>query len=293
MTKVNEKKMMINCVPGVPATDGAGVKLTRMIGTVHLGMVDPFLMLDRIDSDDPASYIAGFPDHPHRGFETVTIVHEGLIRHKDSVGNEGVIGPGDVQWMTAGSGIIHSEIPEMIEGRLSGFQLWVNLPSYLKMCGPSYQDISATEVPVLMLGGVTVRVIAGTYDRRRGAARPKIAARILDVVLEENVSWSIESPLEMNLFMCVYSGSINAEVSPGQNQEVTSPSVLLFDQGGKIEIDAGESGARLLYCEGEPLNEPVARRGPFVMNTEAELEQAAKDYSRGNLTAKTLSTGAI
>ena len=137
MNNVQHKFFMTHFVKGVPTSDGAGVKLTRMIGTSQLDMVDPFLMLDRMDSDDPNSYIAGFPDHPHRGFETVTLVQDGLMRHKDSVGNEGVLGPGDVQWMTAGRGIIHSEIPEMIEGRLSGFQLWVNLPSHLKMTDPT------------------------------------------------------------------------------------------------------------------------------------------------------------
>ena len=147
MNELDKSCVMTHYVSGVPATDGAGVKLTRMIGTPELDMVDPFLMLDRMDSDDPNSYIAGFPDHPHRGFETVTLVQDGLMRHKDSVGNEGVLGPGDVQWMTAGRGIIHSEIPEMIEGRLSGFQLWVNLPSHLKMTAPNYKDIPAQDIP--------------------------------------------------------------------------------------------------------------------------------------------------
>ena len=147
MNEIKNARVLTHWVPGVPATGGAGVQVTRMIGTSQLDMIDPFLMLDRMDSDDPDSYIAGFPDHPHRGFETVTLVLDGLMRHKDSVGNEGVLAPGDVQWMTAGRGIIHSEIPEMIEGRLSGFQLWVNLPSHLKMTEPRYQDIPAAEIP--------------------------------------------------------------------------------------------------------------------------------------------------
>ncbi len=189
MTELVGKRLMTGWFPGVPATDGAGVNLTRMIGTGYIDMLDPFLMLDRIDSDDPDSYIAGFPDHPHRGFDTVTILHEGLMRHKDSVGNEGIIGPGGVQWMTAGRGIIHSEMPEMVEGRLSGFQLWVNLPSQLKMSEPSYQDISANKINISKFDGGHVRVIAGTYGNTMGAACPKTEVRILDVLLESKVAW--------------------------------------------------------------------------------------------------------
>ena len=283
MNSIKTNRVMTHWVPGVPATDGAGVKLTRMIGTPQLDMVDPFLMLDRMDTDDPESYIAGFPDHPHRGFETVTLVLDGLMRHKDSVGNEGVLGPGDVQWMTAGRGIIHSEIPEMIEGRLSGFQLWVNLPSHLKMTEPAYQDISAEDIPHSIFEGGHARVIAGTYGREKGPAIPKIEARLLDIILEPEVFWSIEPPMHLNLFMCVYDGSIKTKDSLGQTQKVKAPAVLLFAGSGKVEIGAGESGARLLYCEGEPLSEPVARMGPFVMNTQAELKKAAEDYHKGQL----------
>lgn len=157
--------------PGMPATDGAGVQLTRMVGTPELDMVDPFLMLDRIDSDDPESYIAGFPNHPHRGFETVTIMLEGLMRHRDSVGNDGLLRPGDIQWMTAGRGIIHSELPEMIDGRLKGFQLWVNLPAEKKMMSPGYQDISAEDIETAEFDGGRARVIAGEYLKVQGAAK--------------------------------------------------------------------------------------------------------------------------
>ena len=165
MNEIKNARVLTHWVPGVPATDGAGVQLTRMVGTSQLDMVDPFLMLDRMDSDDPDSYIAGFPDHPHRGFETVTLVLDGLMRHKDSVGNEGVLAPGDVQWMTAGRGIIHSEIPEMIEGRLSGFQLWVNLPSHLKMTEPRYQDIPAADIPRSEFNGGHARIIGQLRGR--------------------------------------------------------------------------------------------------------------------------------
>jgi len=283
MNELNKSCVMTHYVSGVPATDGAGVKLTRMIGTPELDMVDPFLMLDRMDSDDPNSYIAGFPDHPHRGFETVTLVQDGLMRHKDSVGNEGVLGPGDVQWMTAGRGIIHSEIPEMLEGRLSGFQLWVNLPSHLKMTAPNYQDIPAKDIPCTELEGGHVRVIAGKYGKNTGPAIPKIKARLLDVVLGDNIPWSITPGIEMQFFICVYEGSIKVCDSLEQTKIVPAPAIVLFQGVGKIELSARTGGARLLFCEGEPINEPVARMGPFVMNTETELMQAVEDYNSGLL----------
>ena len=283
MNTIKTNRAMTHWVPGVPATDGAGVKLTRMIGTPQLDMVDPFLMLDRMDTDDPESYIAGFPDHPHRGFETVTLVLDGLMRHKDSVGNEGVLGPGDVQWMTAGRGIIHSEIPEMIEGRLSGFQLWVNLPSHLKMTAPTYQDIPAGEIPHSNFKGGRARVIAGKYGKEAGPAIPKIDARLLDVVLDADVPWSINPALEMQIFICVYEGSIIAIDKIERSQNVPAPAVALFHDSGNLEIMAGNSGASLLYCEGKPINEPVARMGPFVMNTQAQLRQAVEDYNTGRL----------
>ena len=274
---------MTHYVKGMPATDGAGVKLTRMIGTPQLDMVDPFLMLDRMNSDDPSSYIAGFPDHPHRGFETVTLVQDGLMRHKDSVGNEGVLEPGDVQWMTAGRGIIHSEIPEMIEGRLSGFQLWVNLPSHLKMAPPRYQDIPASEIPISNFEGGHVRVIAGELGNFRGPAVPSIKARLLDTVLKQNIPWSILPEPLMGFFVCIYAGSIEVKDNLERVQNVSAPAVVLFGGNGEIELEAGRNGASLLYCEGKPINEPVARMGPFVMNTKAEIMQAVEDYNSGRL----------
>ena len=283
MNELSKNCVMTHYVSGVPATDGAGVKLTRMIGTSELDMVDPFLMLDRMDSDDPNSYIAGFPNHPHRGFETVTLVQDGLMRHKDSVGNEGVLGPGDVQWMTAGRGIIHSEIPEMIEGRLSGFQLWVNLPSHLKMTAPKYQDIPAQDIPCTEFEGGHARVIAGNYGKNTGPAIPKIKARLLDVDLGSSVPWSITPEIQTQFFICLYEGSIKVCDSLEQTQIVPAPAIILFQGTGKIDLLAEHTGARLLYCEGEPINEPVARMGPFVMNTQSELMQAVEDYNSGRL----------
>ena len=176
---------------GMPTSDGAGVQLTRMVGTPELDMIDPFLMLDRMDNDDPDSYMAGFPNHPHRGFETVTIMQEGQMRHEDSVGNSGLLTPGDVQWMTAGRGIIHSEIPEMLEGRMSGFQLWVNLPAKHKMVAPKYQDIPSHKIPAVFGEGYAVRVIRGEYEAIKGPAESLMPVRVLDVTIEKQASWSV------------------------------------------------------------------------------------------------------
>jgi len=269
--------------PGMPATDGAGVQLTRMVGTPHLDMVDPFLMLDRIDSDDPDSYIAGFPNHPHRGFETVTIMLEGLMRHKDSVGNDGLLRPGDVQWMTAGRGIIHSELPEMIDGRLKGFQLWVNLPAEKKMIPPAYQDIPADRISRASFDGGTARVIAGTFEGVAGPAQPQIPIRLMDVRLDAGAEWTIEPAEGSDLFMCVYEGTIQAPDSEGGQHDVPAPGVAVFGGEGTVTVTAGPDGADILYCEGQPIREPVEKYGPFVMNTRAELQQAVDDFNSGKL----------
>lgn len=269
--------------PGMPATDGAGVQLTRMVGTPELDMVDPFLMLDRIDSDDPESYIAGFPNHPHRGFETVTIMLEGLMRHRDSVGNDGLLRPGDIQWMTAGRGIIHSELPEMIDGRLKGFQLWVNLPAEKKMMSPGYQDIPAEDIETAEFDGGRARVIAGDYLKVQGAARAQIPIRLLDVRLDPGAEWRIDVPTGNDLFMCVYEGSVTGADQDGGCHAVSSPAVALFGGEGDVIVSAGDGGAEILYCEGRPIAEPVAKYGPFVMNTREELQQALDDFNAGTL----------
>ena len=269
--------------PGMPATDGAGVQLTRMVGTPELDMVDPFLMLDRIDSDDPESYIAGFPNHPHRGFETVTIMLEGLMRHRDSVGNDGLLRPGDIQWMTAGRGIIHSELPEMIDGRLKGFQLWVNLPAEKKMMSPGYQDIPAEDIETAEFDGGRARVIAGDYLKVQGAAHAQIPIRLLDVRLDPGAEWRIDVPTGNDLFMCVYEGSVTGADQDGGCQAVSAPAVALFGGEGDVIVSAGDGGAEILYCEGRPIAEPVAKYGPFVMNTREELQQALDDFNAGTL----------
>ena len=268
---------------GMPTSDGAGVQLTRMIGTPDLDMIDPFLMLDRMDNEDPDAYMAGFPNHPHRGFETVTIMQEGQMRHEDSVGNSGLLTPGDVQWMTAGRGIIHSEIPEMLEGRMSGFQLWVNLPAKYKMVPPKYQDIPADMIPSVFGKGYAVRVIRGEYEKIKGPAESLMPVRVLDVTLENQASWSITPKKDDTNFLCIYEGSILAKNLDGQKQEIQSPSVIIFEGEGIIQIIAADKATKILFCEGKPLNEPVARYGPFVMNTQSEIRQAIDDYNAGRL----------
>jgi quercetin 2,3-dioxygenase len=282
---VTDTRYLTAISPGMPTTDGAGVQLIRMVGTPQLDMVDPFLMLDRIDSDDPDSYIAGFPDHPHRGFETVTIMLEGLMRHQDSVGNDGLLRPGDVQWMTAGRGIIHSELPEMIDGRLKGFQLWVNLPAEKKMMPPGYQDIPADRISTARFAGGSARVIAGEFEGVKGPAQPRIPIRLLDVRLEAGSAWTVTPADGNDMFMCVYEGAVDGPDNEGGAHTIAAPGVAVFGGEGSVTVTAGADGADILYCEGEPIREPVEKYGPFVMNTRAELQQAVDDFNSGKLAA--------
>lgn len=282
---MKETRALARVVAGRAATDGAGVRLTRMIGTPECDLIDPFLMLDRFDSDDPAAYIAGFPDHPHRGFETVTIMLDGRMRHRDTVGNEGLLGPGDVQWMTAGRGIIHSEMPEMVEGRMRGFQLWLNLPARLKMTDPAYEDIAAASIPAADVDGGTVRVIAGTFEGVSGPGKPQTPVRILDARIKAGGDFTLTPETGSNVFACVHEGAIEATDPLGAAREVIAPALAIFEGAGEVRMRAGDEGAALLYCEGAPIGEPVARYGPFVMNTRAEIEQAFQDFHAGTLGA--------
>lgn len=271
-------------VAGVPATDGAGVKLNRIIGTPQLDMIDPFLMLDEFGSDDPDSWIAGFPDHPHRGFETVTIMLDGRVRHADSVGNKGVIEAGDVQWMTAGRGIIHSEMPERAEGRLRGFQLWVNLPGSLKLTPPRYQDIRSERVVLTDHAGVKARVIAGEAFGVRGPAETLIPVRVMELELAPDARLQLPVPDAHAVFAYVFHGSVIGAEAPGARTEIKSGTLALFEGSGDLQLDATSAGARLLLCDGKPIREPIARYGPFVMNTRDEIMQAVRDFERGALT---------
>ncbi|HVY04910.1 MAG TPA: pirin family protein [Burkholderiales bacterium] len=270
-------------VAGVPATDGAGVKLKRVIGSPALDMIDPFLMLDEFGSDDPDSWIAGFPEHPHRGFETVTVMLDGRVRHGDSAGNKGVIEAGDVQWMTAGRGIIHSEMPERAEGRLRGFQLWVNLPGKLKMIAPRYQDVRSGRIQSVTRNGVTLRVIAGEAFGVKGAAETLMPVRLLDVSIEANAAFEIDVPDEHACFVYAYEGDVRGTDRDGRPLDVVAGSAAVLAGSGEVRLEAGEKGAKLLFADGKPIREPVARYGPFVMNTRDELQRAFEDYSRGEL----------
>jgi hypothetical protein len=272
---------------GQEASDGAGVRLVRHIGGPRLAMLDPFLLLDAFGSEDPDDYIAGFPEHPHRGFETVTYLHAGRMRHRDSAGHAGVIEAGGVQWMTAGRGIVHSEMPEQDRGRLAGFQLWVNLPAAHKMMAPRYQEIPAEGIPVeRRAGGVEVRVVAGTTGQgTRGPVRDLVTAVLyLDASLPAGATFEEAAPASHNAFLLVTEGEVEVDAgTPGGRPRVVAGELALLGPGGAVAVRAGTRGARFLLVAGEPIGEPVARMGPFVMNTRAELDQAYRDYQSGRL----------
>jgi redox-sensitive bicupin YhaK (pirin superfamily) len=298
-----QPRHVVRLSEGLPTSDGAGVKLTRLIGTPRQPPVDPFLMLDAFGTDQPQDYIAGFPPHPHRGFETVTYMLKGRMRHRDNHGGEGLLVPGSVQWMTAGRGIVHSEMPEQVEGEMRGFQLWVNLPAKDKMQPPRYQDIAPERLPVLELDA------AGTVlARRTGDAVPAIgtpgavaAAKLvagrfagaegpvqaiatdplfLDLVLAAGARLEVPLPATHNAFVHLFAGSARlpsaegvAELRPGQ--------LAVLSPGDGVGFEAGPEGARLILVAGRPIGEPVAWHGPFVMNTAEEIREAIADYQAG------------
>ena len=265
---------------GMAASDGAGVKLNRVIGQPALPDIDPFLMLDEFGSDDPQAYIAGFPDHPHRGFETVTYMLDGCMRHRDNKGNEGLLTPGSVQWMTAGRGIVHSEMPEQDEGLMRGFQLWLNLPAKDKMTEPRYQDITPDRIPMVDLGaGASAKLIAGGLGSasgpvQTGATEPFYA----DVTLQALAETTIGLPAEHAAFAYVYEGQ--ADVGAPAHTTARG-SIAVLSPGDVVSLAAGSQGARLILIAGKPLKEPVAKYGPFVMNTTAQLHEAFADYQAG------------
>ena len=263
-------------------SDGAGVKLKRVIGTVAIADMDPFLLLDHFGSDDPDDYIAGFPMHPHRGIETVTYMLDGRIRHRDSVGNSGVIERGGVQWMTAGSGILHEEMPEMSGGKLEGFQLWVNLPSNMKMTAPSYQEFKRDEIPYVDTGGGgVVKIVAGRFQGKEGAVTGIAGDPLyLDIRLTDSEIFETAINPGHSLFAYIYGGSLEAKGL--RSGEIEAASLLVFeDIGEKIELVAGPEGARTLLVAGKPLDEPISRYGPFVMNTREEIETAVRELQEG------------
>jgi redox-sensitive bicupin YhaK (pirin superfamily) len=278
-------RRVVGALRGVPAEDGAGVKLTRIIGSPQLEMWDPFLLLDRFESDDPEDYIAGFPAHPHRGFETVTYVLAGRLRHKDSTGREGVIEPGGVQWMTAGRGIVHSEMPEQVEGRLSGFQLWLNLPAAHKMSAPSYQEFDSEAIPLERRGeDVLIRVIAGqTSEGTRGPVEGvPTSPRYLDIELRPDSVFSEPVPAEHAAFAYVIEGGVEVFAESDINdRRIAAGTLALLGEGDRIQLSGSEPQNRLLLVSALRLEEPVARSGPFVMNTRDEIMQAYSEYQAG------------
>jgi len=269
-------------VRGTATSDGAGVRLNRVIGGPALPELDPFLLLDEFRSDDASDYIAGFPDHPHRGFETVTYMLAGRMRHRDNRGNVGLLRPGSAQWMTAGRGIVHSEMPEQEDGLMWGFQLWVNLPAKLKMTAPRYQDIEPERIPTVTLGsGATVRVVAGRAGEETGPAEaPATEPTYLDVALPASAVFRHEPPAGHAAFVYVFEGEARIGAA---RRAVLRGELAVLGSGRSVAIEGGPDGARALLVAGRPIGEPVARYGPFVMNTRAELDQAIADLRAGRL----------
>ena len=269
-------------ITGVATSDGAGVKLTRVLTGKLQRRLDPFLMLDAFGSDNPDDYIAGFPDHPHRGFETITYMLAGRMRHRDSAGNEGLLGDGGVQWMTAGRGMIHSEIPEQQDGVMAGFQLWLNLPSQRKLCEPWYRDIPSAEIPEYVSdSGVKVRVIAGMSQGVIGAVAREITEPLyLDIHLPAGTTFATSIPNTHNAFVYVYQGTasiLDAQI-PAQRM-----AILHNDLSADGVILQAAQDTRLRLVAGKPLHEPIAQYGPFVMNTEQEIQDAINDFRTGRL----------
>ena len=272
-------RSVINIIDGVQTSDGAGVKLRRIIGSPNLNMLDPFLLFDEFGSDNPDDYIAGFPPHPHRGFETITYMLNGKFRHKDSAGNEGLLSDGSVQWMTAGSGVIHSEMPEKTDGLVRGFQLWLNLPKKLKMTNPSYNDIPSEKIPEVDIDNGQVRVISGTYNGVTRPGSPHTGMVYFDVKL--NKGTNVEFPIDdmWNSFIYVYEGQACVD-----DHNILQGQLAVFNQKGILSFRSSDlSILRCIVVSGKPLNEPVARGGPFVMNTQSEVLQAFNDYQKGIL----------
>jgi quercetin 2,3-dioxygenase len=289
-THVSQPRRVERLVTGQPTTDGAGVKLTRVLTQDLQQRLDPFLLLDNFASDDPNDWNAGFPDHPHRGFETVTYMIAGRMRHRDSAGHEGLLESGGVQWMTAGRGLVHSEMPEQEEGTMEGFQLWLNLPARDKLCAPWYRDIPSAEIPLLTTPeGVAVRVIAGHSRGVAGAVqRERTEPLYLDLHFPlEQATFSQRLPAGHSAFVYVYRGKLEVLDAAGEPTGVPLHSMaLLANEGDGVVLrpapDSAEP-ARALLIAGKPLREPIAQYGPFVMNTRAELMQAVDDFQNGRL----------
>jgi len=284
-------RTLAHVIGSMPTSDGAGVKLRRSLGGQRGLHVDPFLMLDEFYSDNPDDYIAGFPAHPHRGFETVTYMLDGHMRHEDHMGNRGDLGPGDVQWMTAARGIIHSEMPQQSEGRMRGFQLWLNLPSREKMKPAAYKDIPARDIPVVKLpAGGEVRVIAGAFGAgansvpgpiNGGGSRFATDPTYLDVRLPAGAEFNTPIVADHNAFLYTYEGS--ARIGTTDTKPLPNRAAGVLSDGDEVSVRADAEGVSFLLLAAKPLGEPVVQYGPFVMNTREEIEQAIDDYRAGRL----------
>jgi len=266
-------------VPALEVTEGAGVTVHRSIGTPALKNLDPFLMLDHFGSDNPDEYIAGFPEHPHRGFITFTYMLDGHMEHRDSMGNRGDLKAGGVQWMKAASGVIHSEMPQQTDGLMRGFQLWINLPARDKLSDPAYQEFSAAAIPEVARDGARVRVLAGEFGGARGVVDdPATDVLYLDVALVAGARFSLPLDDSRNAFVYVFEGSARLA-----GEALVQHTLAVLGSGDTVEIAAEEAGARFILVAGRPLGEPVVQYGPFVMNSREEIEQAFADYRDGRL----------
>ncbi|MFA6483298.1 MAG: pirin family protein [Bacteroidales bacterium] len=268
-----------------PVLEGAGVKLQRVFGYPRKGWLDPFLMLDHFGSDDPVDYMAGFPWHPHRGIETVTYMLAGEVEHEDSMRNKGIIKSGDIQWMTAGSGILHQEMPRKFEGVMSGFQLWVNLPASHKMMAPRYQDISAHLIPEFDWKGIHIRLAAGKFGEYTGPVKDIIIKPLfMDMTVPVGVQQTIEVNPEHTVFAYVFEGS--AYFDQKMSHKIKAGTLVKLITGDQVFLASDDTNTRFLLIAGKPLNEEIAWRGPIVMNTKEELYQAFEDYQTGNFVKK-------
>lgn len=266
-------------VPAMQATEGAGVTVHRTIGTPRLRHLDPFLMLDHFSSDDPGQYIAGFPDHPHRGFVTLTYMIDGHMLHQDSMGNRGDLRSGGVQWMKAASGVIHSEMPQQSDGLMRGFQLWINLPAREKMSDPEYQNFEPEQIPTVETGGVRVRVIAGAYGDAQGAVRdPHTGVQYLDVALPGGAQFVHPVDEGHAGFIYLFEGALTVG-----DTSLPLHSLAVLGEGDTVSLRAGAEGARFILAAGRPLEEPIVQYGPFVMTTPDDIKRAFEDYQNDRL----------
>ena len=279
-------------IHAVETSDGAGVRIKRSIGRTDQDRLDPFLMLDEFGSDSADDYIAGFPAHPHRGFETVTYMLDGHMLHEDHLGNRGHLASGDVQWMTAGRGIVHSEMPQQESGLMRGFQLWVNLPAHEKMCEPHYRDIPGAEIPHMQITGGTVLVIAGEVgtegehpdSKVTGVVAPRSTEPVyLDIHLDAGAGFRLPLARYLNGLVYAYNGNLEVEGPDSEYQTLGVGTAAVLGPGDEVSLRAGSGPARCLLLAGRPLEEPVVQYGPFVMNTDQEIQEAIRDYQNGSL----------